>query len=240
MQVFVHDDVHHAQGQGGVGARQRAQVPIGLRRGPRFERIDHYHCCAGGPGLADKWPQMKIGYHRVGAPQDDDAAVCDVLGQHAGGGAEGGHDAAPGGAGADVPLQASGAEACEEAPVQRAGLHDALRAHVAVRQDGGGAVPVDEAAQAGGNVGDGLVPADALKLAVALGTNALQGMEHAVWAVHAVQVVIDLGAQDAAREGLQLVADQLDGRAVFNLDLPTAAVGAVVRTGAGYPGWRGV
>ena len=82
----------------------------------------------------------------------------------------------------------------KKAAVQRAGLDDALRSHVTVGQDGGGAVLVDKAAQAGGNVGDGLVPADALELAVALGTNALQGMEHAVRAVDAVQVVIDLGA----------------------------------------------
>jgi hypothetical protein len=65
-------------------------------------------------------------------------------------------------------------------------------------------------------------------------------VEYAIRAVNAVQIVIDLGTQDAAGERLQLVPDKFDGLAVLNLDLPTAAVGAVVRTGAGYPGRIGV
>ena len=82
-------------------------------------------------------------------------------------------------------------------------LDEALHAGRAVGQDGLGPGLGDDRLPARGDVDERLVPADALEAALALRSDALERVEHAVRVVDALQVVIDLGAQRAAREGMR-------------------------------------
>ena len=68
--------------------------------------------------------------------------------------------------------------------------------------------------------------------AVALGAHALQRVQDAVGMVDALEVVIDLGAERAARERMRGIAGQPLGQAVAHLDDPAAGVRAVVSAGA--------
>jgi len=53
-------------------------------------------------------------------------------------------------------------------------------------------------------------------------------MEHAIGVIDAIEIVIHLGAERAARERMRGIAGQSLGLAITNLDDPAARVGAVV------------
>ena len=124
--------------------------------------------------------------------------------------------------------QPAGAHVVEEAAVETHHRQQALVAGVAERQHRLGAVGVDHVAEAGADLGEGVVPADRFEAALALGSGAAQRVQHPVGAVHAVEEAVDLGAQLALAERVVGVAADLDGDAVFDGDLPPARVRAVV------------
>ena len=138
----------------------------------------------------------------------------------------GGHGAA------DVALEPAAAHRAEQPPVERRHLDQPLHAGGAVRQDGLGARLGDDGLPAGGDVGQRLVPAHALEPALALRPDALQRVQHAVRVVDALEVVVHLGAERAARERMRGIAGQPLGGAVPDLDHPAAGVRAVVPAGA--------
>ena len=109
--------------------------------------------------------------------------------------------------GADGAVEQARAERAEEAPV-----------HAAVRRAGPccpayeygridcGPCRRDRAAEAVRDRVERLVPGDALEPALALRPDAAQRVQQAVGAVHAVQVLVDLRAQEALREAVVGVA----------------------------------
>src|SRR5439155_11704411 len=73
------------------------------------------------------------------------------------------------------------------------------------------------------------LPGDLLEAALALGAHAPKRMQDPVRAVHAVEVVVDLGAEAAVRVRVGGRAGELDRAAVLDRHLPGATVGAIVR-----------
>ena len=91
---------------------------------------------------------------------------------------------------------------------------------------------VDDGLPARGDVGERLGPAHRRELPFALAPGALERVQHAVRVIDTLQVVVDLGAQRAARERMRGIAGQTCRRSVLNLHGPGARVGAVVPAGS--------
>ena len=77
-----------------------------------------------------------------------------------------------------------------------------------------------------------LVPGDAAKLAAPFASGALQRIKHAIRAVDAVLVVVDLDAQAAARERVVRIAAHVYRLAVADGGDHGAGVRTIVRAGA--------
>jgi hypothetical protein len=236
VQVLGDDHVHEPERQRGVGAGQRTHVPVGRRGGAREQRIDDHHARSRLARLLDDRPLVQVGDDRVRPPQHDETAVEEVEGAHpderAGGLELPGRRRLP----ADRPLQATGAQAREEAPVHRGALHEPLGPGEAVGQHGLAAVLVDDGAQALADVRERDVPRDRLEGAGALGARAHQRLDQPIGAVRALEEVADLRAQAAAGERMLLDSDELLGHAVAHRDLPRAGIRAVVRASASDDG----
>ena len=109
--------MHHAEGESGVGAGQRAYVPVRGGSRARLEWIHHDDLRAPVLRLANERPEMQVGDNSVGAPQEDEAALGQVLGQHPHRGAHRRLDTSGSGAAADCTFQARGAQAAEKRPL---------------------------------------------------------------------------------------------------------------------------
>ena len=168
MQPFVDDDVHHAQREGRVGSGHRPDVPVGLGRRARLQRVDDHQGRARLFCLADEGPEVQIRHHRVRAPEDDEAAARYVFREHSRIAAEGSRDSDAGRAATYGALKLRRAKAGEETPVNRAALNQAQGSHRAVWHDSRRAVALDDTLQASGDVSEGVVPAYTLELAFAL------------------------------------------------------------------------
>ena len=88
----------------------------------------------------------------------------------------------------------------------------------------------DDLAEARGDGVEGLVPGDAREAPLALGPDALHRMQDAVGAVDALEVVVDLRAEEALGEPVIGVAADAHRAAVLDVHGHHAGVGAVVRT----------
>src|SRR5207237_3529212 len=209
-------------------------MPVrGLRR-PGLDGIDDDHRRSRLLRLPDEAPEVKVGDYCVGPPEHDEASVGDVLREDALVGAHGHRGARGAGAGADRALQASGAQPREEAAVDALALDQPLGPHVAVGQHCLSAVLGHDLPQPPGDLAQRLLPGDPLEAPLALRTGAAQWVEQPLLAIHAVEVVVDLGAETAVGEGVDGVAGQLDRAAVLDRHLPRAGVGAVVWASALY------
>ena len=175
---------------------------------------------------------MQVRDDRVRSPQNDQSTVDEVLREHAHRRALGEADPCGRGVLADRPLEACGPETGEETTVDRLALDDPLGPEVAVGQDRGRAVSVDDLAEAARDLVEGLIPADPHELASALRTNATQRVEDAVGAVDALEVVVDLGTQATTGERMILGPGEIDRDPVLDRNLPGAGVRAVVRARA--------
>ena len=101
-------------------------------------------------------------------------------------------------------------------------LHEAHVAEIALRHDRLRAVLGDDLAPAAADLGDRLVPGDALELVAAVGARALgadaaQRIHQPVGIVVVVVEVLELHAQGAARDRMLLVALDVDELAVIHL-----------------------
>ena len=131
--------------------------------------------------------------------------------------------------GADGAVEQARAERAEEAPVHAAVRQQPHVPRVRVRQDRLRPVRRDRAAEAVRHRVERLVPGDPLEPARALRPHAAQRVQQAVRAVHAVQVLVDLRAQEALRERVVRIAADADRAAVLDVDRHHAGVRAVVR-----------
>ena len=83
-----------------------------------------------------------------------------------------------------------------------------------MRQDRLGARFVHDGLPSRCDVGERLVPTDAFEPRLTLPADALERMEHAIGVIDAIEIVIHLGAERAAREGMRRIAGKLLGGAV--------------------------
>ena len=114
-------------------------------------------------------------------------------------------------------------------PVERVHLNQPLHAGRAVRQDRFRAGFVgDRLVQPPRDVLERLVPGDAHEARLAFRTHALQRMKHAIGVIHALEIVIHLRAEGAARERVLRIAAELRGIAVADFDDPAARIRTVM------------
>src|SRR5207249_4585903 len=129
----------------------------------------------------------------------------------------------PGGAD-DVPESAPGAVDALEEP-------HAARPHV--RPDGRPTELADDALEPLGDLVEGRLPGDPLEVVGALRTDAPHRVEEPLGRLRVRDVVVELVAQDAAREGVIRIAFEPHGPAIAHGDHPATGVRAVHRAGAG-------
>ncbi len=232
--ALVEHDAHEAERERGIRAGPRREMLVAAARGVRAQRVDRDDVRAGFLRGQHEAPLVEVRREQVGAPQQDQPRVLEVLGIHAHGAPVGGAQRGIGGGGADRRPEARGAHRREQPRPHDPALDHALGAGEVVRQHGLGAVPRDRRLQAGGGRFDRVVPADLLERPLALGAGAAQRLGHASGAVDGVEVAVDLGAQRAVGERVRAVAAQVDGAAVLDLDQPGAGVGAVQRAGSAH------
>ena len=218
----------HRQHQCDVGAGAWLDELVGRLGGGRPQRVDHDDLRPVGAGGLDGRPQVTVGQPGVAGPDDDQAAVAQLERVEPEAGAVGHPHAGADGRAANRPIEQAGAEVVEEPAVHAGHGEQALVAGIAERKDRFGAVLVDHAVQAGGDLGQRVVPRDLLEPALALRADPAQRVEEAVGAVHAVDEAVDLGAQLAVAVRVVGPAADLDGDAVAHGHVPAAGVGAVV------------
>ncbi len=202
LEAVAEDDVHHPEGQGGVGARKGRKVLVRLLRGARAEGVHGDEAGAPAARLLDEGPLVDVGADDVGAPGHDEASGGDGLGVVTQAPPHRGFEAPGPGGGADGPVQEARAEGLEEATVHAAVAEDAKIAGVGVGQDRLGTVGVRHRPEPFGDLVEGLLPGDALETALALPAHALQGVQDALGAVDPLQVAVHLGAEEAPGEGV--------------------------------------
>ena len=145
-QPLGHEDVHHPQRERAVGAREELHVLVARGRGARAQRVDADHPAARGAGLLEDRPEVPVGDEGVRAPQQDHAGVPQVLRVHATARPLGGDEPRVGRVPAQPARDGADAEHVEQPLRHRAALQDPLVARVAVGEEGGGAVLVDDRA----------------------------------------------------------------------------------------------
>ena len=230
FQAVAEDHVHHAQGQRGIGAGQQRQVLVRLLGRAGAEGIDRDQLRAPPPRLLDEGPQVDVRAHDVGAPGHDEPGIDHRLGVEAHGLADRDRDAGGARAGADRAVEEARPQRAEEAAVHAAVREQPHVPGVGVGQDRLGTVGGDHAAEARGDGVEGLVPRDAREAPLALGPDALHRVQDAVGAVDALEVVVDLRAEEALGEPVIGVAAEAHRAAVLDVHGHDAGVGAVVGT----------
>ena len=199
--ALVEHDAHEPERERGVGARARGDVLVAALGRVGAQRIDRDDVRAAALRSEHEAPLVQVRREQVGAPQDHELRVLEVLRIHADGAAVGRVAARARGGRADRRPQSRGAERGEQARPHDPALHHALGAREVVRQHGFGAVRARSRARRPAALAlERLVPADLLELALALGADAAQRMRHAAGPVDGVQVAVDLGAERAVRE----------------------------------------
>ena len=232
--VFGDDDVDHAEREGGVGARLDRQVPVGLFRRAGGDRVDDDDLGAAALGLGDERPVVQVVADRVDRPQDDVAGVDEAFRIDRRGRPAGHEEGGDGGGIAEGALGDGCAQLVEEGVADIQPVQDALGAEIAVGQDGGRPVAIDDLLPAARDFVQGLVPAERLEFPLALGAGPAQRGQHPVVAVDPVLVVVDLDAQAALGERVVRVAPHVDDLAVADGRQHRTGIGTIVRTGAEY------
>ena len=230
VESLADDHVHHAQGQRGIGAGQRRQVPVAFRRRQAAVGVDRDHLGAAALRLLHARPEVQVGDDGVGAPDEDQLRFVEALRVHADTGTKGDFHAYLAGRRTQRAIEQRRAELVEEAPVHRSVLHQPHGAGVAAGQDGLRLDSGDLLELRRDGV-ERLVPGDALEPAFAFRTDAPHWMEHAIPGVGAVKIARDLGAQRALGERHVLRALHLYRNAVLHADVHAARVGTVMRAG---------
>ena len=236
FKAFVKDDVHHAQGEGGVGSGTDGDVPVSQRGGAGAVGVDDDEARAIAAGLLDHGPEMDVVAVDVRGPGEHQFGEAEILGGRAVFLAVYQVPGLTSGLGADGAVEAAGAQAVKETAVHGAEAEHADGAGVG--QDGLGAVQIADLLEARGNGVEGFIPGDALEglvLAAAFECTlghalfSAQRVEDAVGRVDAVEVLGDFSAQKALGDGLRGVALDLDGAAGFvHRDENRTGIGAVV------------
>ena len=148
--IFADDDVHHAQGERGIGAGIDGQIPVGALRGARAVRVDDDQLRAFAASFFDEGPEMNVVAVNVRGPGDDVARMRKLFRLGAEFDADDGLQAGFAGVGADGALQLRSAQAVKETAVHGSAVERAESASVGIGQDSFGAVFGDDAVEAVG------------------------------------------------------------------------------------------
>jgi hypothetical protein len=143
--TFADDHVHHRQRQRAVRAGADGDPFVAGLCGACVGRVDDDHAGALFACLLHEGPEMQVASQRIAAPNQDQAGVGEIFGQHPFGGADGVEVAFEAGFGADCAGKLAGAHAVEEARRHAFALQEAERAAVGVRQHRLGAMGGDDA-----------------------------------------------------------------------------------------------
>ncbi len=225
--------MHDAERERAVGAGHRRNVLVALFRGQRTVRIDRDQLGAVALGLLRATPQVQVRRDRIGAPEDDQACVLELLDVGAVARAERGAQRLAARGRADRAVEEAGAEPVEEPAGHRLALHHAHRSRVAVRND---ALRINrcDRLQPRGDLLERSVPADALEAPFTLAADAPQRMQQAIRVVCALEIATDLRAKRPRGSRMRRIAGNLDRDTATLLPLDgnqhRAGVGAVVRT----------
>ena len=84
VQSLGDDDVHHADRECRITARQEPTVPVGCRSCACLEWVNDHHRGPVFLRLMQKRPEMQIGDEGIGLSQEDEPAVDHLLWEHAG------------------------------------------------------------------------------------------------------------------------------------------------------------
>src|SRR5450830_251827 len=186
-------------------------------------------------------PEMQIGGNRVAAPDDDQLGVLHVFGIGADARTDGVLVTHAASRSANRAIKQRSADLVEEPHRHRFTLHQAHGAGITVWQDGL-RIACSDVFQSCGDGVQCFVPADALKLALALLADTLHRMQQAFLVISALGVTRYLRAQHARRGRMRRVATDFGGNAIPDRDEQGTGVRAVVRTGAaddkGIRAWR--
>ena len=134
-QILPDQHVHHAQRQRRVGPGHQRKMSMTFLRGLASIRIDRDQLGAAALCLLHPAPQMKIGYDRVRAPDENQSRVLELLHVDADGSADRRRVARLAGRGADRPIEQRCAELVKEAAIHGAVLQQPHGARIAVWQD---------------------------------------------------------------------------------------------------------
>ncbi|NYH14028.1 hypothetical protein GGD41_001256 [Paraburkholderia bryophila] len=232
-QVLRDQHVHHAERQRAVRAGFQRNVLMAFFRGQRTIRIDRDQPCAPPLGLLGARPEMQVRRDRIRAPDQDDLALGEELGQHADARAVGVFQPGCAGRGADSTVQLRRAEFVEEPLGDAVALNQTHRSGVAVRQDRfRGAA--GNLGQAGCGEFERLIPTDRFKTTLAFTADALHWRSQTTRMMHPLRIAADFGTQRALRRRMIGIADHLDRPTIFHGDAHRAGVRAIVGThGAG-------
>ena len=225
----VEHSPHEPERERGVRPRQKRDVLVAALGRVRAERIDDNHVRARFLRLEHEAPLMDVRREKIRAPEDDEPSAAEVFRIEADGPAERGAKRSLGGGSADRQPEAGGPESAEEPLAHRRALDEAHRAREVVGEDGLRAVPLDRAAQPGGDEVERLAPGDSLEAALAFGADAPEGVEEPLRGVEPVEVVVDLAAERAPRERVVARAAERNRAPVLDCDVPGAGVRAVER-----------
>src|SRR5262249_39703140 len=110
----------------------------------------------------------------------------------------------------------------EPAPAAVAAMDEPHAARAEIGPDRLGADLADDAAEPLGDLVEGLVPGDALEGSGALGSASAHRVQQTIRRLAVGDVVVDLVAQDAARERMRRIALEADGPTVLHRDNPAA------------------
>src|SRR6185437_1994319 len=165
--------VYDAERKRRVGARQRCDVDVALLGRRAAIRIDRNELRAAPLRFLCARPEVQARRDRIAAPDDDEAAVLELLDVHADRGADDRGPSRLAGGRADRAIEKRCAQAMEEATIHRRALEQPHRSRVAVRKDRLRAVarPGDRL-EALCDLVERLVPRDAREAALALGADA--------------------------------------------------------------------
>ena len=228
--IFGDQQMHHAKSERGVGSRQKRDVLMTLFGRRAAVGIDSHESCAAAFRFLDARPQMEIRRDRIAAPDQDQAAIFELLELHADRRTDHRNPSRFAGGRANRAIEQRGAEPMEETAVHRRALNESHRAAVAVRYDRLRSVARrGDRGEALGNLAQRFVPRYAREASFAFTTDPAHRMKNAIGRVRAIEIARHFRAQLAAGRRMRWIAADLHRLAVIDRHEHCARVGTIVR-----------
>ena len=125
-EVVADEYVHDGECEHGVGAGAYLEMPVAGCGGAGVHGIDTDNFCTVATGLFDDGPEMEIGNDGIGAPEDYESAVYEVLGIDTNAISLGGCESGMSDSAADISVELAGADQSEQALIERGVLYESL------------------------------------------------------------------------------------------------------------------